>query len=165
MTTLTDRTGGPTAICNRNIIWHNDRIAAVIDWDRIRVRPFAEEIVRTATIQFETPHGLDLDRVAAFVAGYRSVMPITSDALADGVHRMWWKRMPNYWHLVCHCDRDDHGCDDLFLSGEALLHWWTAHRPSSTTRSHRPTDASGKPPTTPRAWNGGRRDMPSTGYT
>ena len=60
----------------RNIIWRDDRIAAVIDWDRIRVRPFAEEIVRTATIQFETPDGLDLDRVAAFVAGYRSVIPI-----------------------------------------------------------------------------------------
>ncbi len=113
----------------RNIIWRDDRIAAVIDWDRIRVRPFAEEIVRTATIQFETPHGLDLDRVAAFVAGYRSVIPIDSAALADGVHRLWWKRMSNFWHLVYHYDRDDHGCDDLFLSGEAMLHWWTAHRP------------------------------------
>jgi homoserine kinase type II len=47
---------------------------------------------------------------------------------ADGVLRLWWKRMSNFWHLVYHYDRDDHGCDDLFLSGEALLHWWTAHR-------------------------------------
>ena len=113
----------------RNIIWRGDRIAAVIDWDRIRVRPFAEEIVRTATIQFEAPDGLDLDRVAAFVAGYRSVIPIDRAALADGVHRMWWKRMSNLWHLAYHYDRNDHGCDDLFLSGEALLHWWTTHRP------------------------------------
>jgi hypothetical protein len=30
---------------------------------------------------------------------------------------------------VYHYDRDDHGCDDLFVSGEALLHWWTSHRP------------------------------------
>jgi len=30
-------------------------------------------------------------------------------------------------HLVFHYDRDDHGCDDLFISGEALLHWWTQH--------------------------------------
>ena len=112
----------------RNIIWRHGHVAAVIDWDRIRVRTFTEEIVRTATIQFEIPDGLDLDRVAAFVAGYRRVISIDGAALADGVHRLWWKRVSNFWHLVYHYDRDDHSCDDLFLSGEALLHWWTAHR-------------------------------------
>jgi hypothetical protein len=35
-------------------------------------------------------------------------------ALADGVHRLWWKRVSNFWLLVYHYDRDDHGCDDLF---------------------------------------------------
>ncbi|MFC0532045.1 hypothetical protein [Phytohabitans kaempferiae] len=29
--------------------------------------------------------------------------------------------------MVFHYDRNDHGCDELFLSGEALLHWWTQH--------------------------------------
>ena len=114
----------------RNIIWRHDRIAAVIDWDRIRVRPFAEEIVRTATIQFATPDGLDLERVAAFVAGYRTVIPIDNVALGDGLHRLWWTRISNFWHLVYHYDRGDHGCDDLSLTGEALLHWWTANRPA-----------------------------------
>src|SRR6266568_3118355 len=112
----------------RNIIWRYGQIGAVIDWDRIRIRPFAEEIVRTATIQFATPDGLDLHRVTAFVTGYRTAVPIDNAALADGVHRLWWTRVSNFWHLVYHYDRDDHGCDDLLLSGEALLHWWTAHR-------------------------------------
>ena len=31
-------------------------------------------------------------------------------------------------HLVYHYDRDDHGCDDLLISGETFLHWWTDHR-------------------------------------
>ena len=112
---------------HRNVIWTAGRIGAVIDWDRIRVRPFAEEIARTATIQFGTPDGLDLARVSAFVAGYRTIIPIDDADLADGVHRLWWKRMSDFWHLVFHYDRNDRSCDDLFLSGEALLLWWTQH--------------------------------------
>ncbi len=112
----------------RNVIWHNGHVAAVIDWDRIRVRPFAEEVARTATIQFGSHHGLDLTRLAAFVTGYRTVVPIAIDDLADGAHRPWWKRLSDFWHLDFHYDRGDHGCDDLFLSGEALLDWWTDNR-------------------------------------
>jgi homoserine kinase type II len=111
----------------RNIIWRDGQINAVIDWDRIRVRPFAEEIARTATIQFGTPDGLDLERIAAFVTGYRTIMLIDDAALADGLHRLWWKRMSDFWHLVYHYDRENYTCDDLFISGELLLHWWTTH--------------------------------------
>ncbi|HEX9352811.1 MAG TPA: hypothetical protein VF933_03185 [Streptosporangiaceae bacterium] len=35
--------------------------------------------------------------------------------------------MSDFWHLVFHSDRSDYGCDDLFVSGEALLRWWTLH--------------------------------------
>lgn len=111
----------------RNVIWRDGHIGAVIDWDRIRIRPYAEEIARTATIQFGTADGLDLARVAAFVAGYRTIVPIDDAALADGVHRLWWKRMSDYWHLDFHYDRGDFCCDDLFASGEALLRWWTTN--------------------------------------
>lgn len=112
----------------RNVIWTGDMIGGVIDWDRIRIRPYAEEVARTATIQFATDHGLDLNRIAAFIAGYRTIIPITPADLDDGFHRLWWKRMSDFWHLVYHYDRHDHGCDDLFITGEALLHWWTNHR-------------------------------------
>ncbi|MFC0532058.1 phosphotransferase [Phytohabitans kaempferiae] len=84
---------------HRNIIWTGPTIGAVIDWDRIRVRPFAEEIARTATIQFATANGLDLERVCAFVAGYRTIIRIDDADLADGVHRLWWKRMSDFWLL------------------------------------------------------------------
>jgi hypothetical protein len=31
-------------------------------------------------------------------------------------------------HMVFHYDRSDHSYDDLFISGEAVLHWWTQHQ-------------------------------------
>lgn len=92
------------------------------------IRPYAEEIARTATIQFSHRNGIDLTRVAAFASGYRTIIPISTDDLADGVHRLWWKRLTDFWHLDYHYDRYDHGCDDLFLTGETILNWWTNHR-------------------------------------
>jgi homoserine kinase type II len=89
------------------------------------VRAFAEEIARTATMQIGTPDGHDLERIAAFVAGYRTIMSIDDAALADGLHRLWWKRMSDFWHLVFYYDRQDRACDNLFISGETLVRWWT----------------------------------------
>ncbi|MFG2916401.1 homoserine kinase [Kitasatospora sp. NPDC048298] len=125
---------GPTGwthgdVQHRNVLWRDGKIAGVIDWDRIRVRPFGEEVARTATVQFGGEDGfLDLERTAAFVAGYRSVVPIPVSALADAVERLWWKRMSDYWQLVFHYDRDDHSCDHLFLPAERFLSWWTGRR-------------------------------------
>ncbi|MEV7118267.1 phosphotransferase [Kitasatospora griseola] len=114
---------------HRNVLWRDGKIAGVIDWDRIRVRPFGEEVARTATVQFGGEDGfLDLERTAAFVAGYRSVVPIPVPALVDAVERLWWKRMSDYWQLVFHYDRGDHSCDHLFLSAERFLAWWTERR-------------------------------------
>ncbi|WP_395295262.1 phosphotransferase [Kitasatospora hibisci] len=114
---------------HRNVLWRDGGIVGVIDWDRIRVRPFGEEVARTATVQFGCEAGfLDLERTSAFVAGYRSVVPIPVPALADAVERLWWKRMSDYWQLVFHYDRDDHSCDHLFLPAERFLARWTERR-------------------------------------
>jgi Ser/Thr protein kinase RdoA (MazF antagonist) len=114
---------------HRNVIWADGAIRAVIDWDRIRVRPLAEEVARTATIVFGAEQGqLKLARTSAFVRGYRTVVPLAVADLADGLRRLWWKRMSDYWHLDFHYDRGDYGCDPLLLSSEAFLYWWTEHR-------------------------------------
>ncbi|KJS58429.1 hypothetical protein VM95_33340 [Streptomyces rubellomurinus] len=114
---------------HRNVLWRDGAIVGVIDWDRIRVRPFGEEVARTATVQFGGEDGfLDLERTSAFVAGYRSVVPISVPALADAVERLWWKRMSDYWQLVFHYDRNDHSCDHLFLPAERFLAWWSERR-------------------------------------
>ncbi|MGH3694256.1 MAG: phosphotransferase [Pseudonocardiaceae bacterium] len=109
-----------------NVIWRHEELAAVIDWDRIKVRPFGEEVARSATLLFGHDEGwLDLGRVSAFVAGYRRSVTITDDALLDAIDRLWWKRMCDYWHLEFHYDRGDHSCDHLFLSASRFLTWWT----------------------------------------
>ncbi|WP_372351580.1 hypothetical protein [Streptomyces sp. KL116D] len=63
----------------------------------------------------------------AFVAGYRSVVNVPVEALDDAVHRLWWKRLTDFWQLLFHYEHGDTGFDDLFLDDEALLHWWTEH--------------------------------------
>lgn len=109
----------------RNLLWEDGALAAVLDWDRIAVRPYAEEVVRTAQVQFGVGGVFDLARVSAFVGGYRSVVPLEPSALVDGARRLWWKRMTDFWQLEFHYDRGDFSFDELFTADEALLHWWT----------------------------------------
>lgn len=109
----------------RNLLWEGGELAAILDWDRVGVRPYAEEVVRTAQVQFGVDGVFDFARVSAFVRGYRSVMPLGALALADGVRRLWWKRMTDFWQLEFHYDRGDFSFDELFAADEALLHWWT----------------------------------------
>nr|WP_202541517.1 phosphotransferase [Streptomyces sp. SID2563] len=109
----------------RNLLWADGELVAILDWDRLDIRPYAEEVVRTAQVQFGVEGAFHLERVSAFVAGYRSVIPLEPTALVDAARRLWWKRMTDFWQLEFHYDRDDRSCDDLFLADEALLHWWT----------------------------------------
>ncbi|MFB8078578.1 phosphotransferase [Streptomyces sp. NPDC056013] len=109
----------------RNLLWDGGELSAVLDWDRLGVRPYSEEVVRTAQVQFGVEGVFDLERVSAFVAGYRSVVPLEPSELLDAARRLWWKRMTDFWQLEFHYDRHDHSCDELFIADEALLHWWT----------------------------------------
>lgn len=104
------------------------RVAGILDWDRLGVRPYGLEVVRTATIVF----GRSLDRIAAFVAGYRAHVPITNDQLADAAHRRWWTLLTETWQLERHYEHDDRGCDHLLARRGDYLRWWTAHRAEVT---------------------------------
>lgn len=113
----------------RNILRDGGRVSAVLDWDRIAVKPLGEEVARTAQVQFGGERGyLDLQRVAAFATGYRSRRPLPRSDLADAVERLWWKRMSDYWIFEFHYDRGDHGPDPLMEPSETLLGWWTERR-------------------------------------
>ncbi|WP_406052208.1 phosphotransferase [Streptomyces virginiae] len=109
----------------RNLLWSGSELSAVLDWDRVAVRPYAEEVARTAQVQFGGAEGFDLERVAAFVGGYRSMAPLSAAALEDAVHRLWWKRLTDFWQLEFRYNKGDHSFDELFTQDEALLHWWT----------------------------------------
>ncbi|MFE5813096.1 phosphotransferase [Streptomyces sp. NPDC056479] len=112
----------------RNLLREGEELAAVLDWDRVGVRRYADEVARTAQVQFGVDGVFDLARVSAFGGGYRSVMSLEDTALADGVRRLWWKRMTDFWQLEFHYDRSDFSCDELFTADEALLHWWRTER-------------------------------------
>ncbi len=113
----------------RNILHSEGTISAVLDWDRVAVRPLGEDVARTAQVQFGGEDGrLDLGRVAVFVGGYRSVKPLSRADLADAVDRLWWKRMSDYWIFEFRYDRGDHGPDSLMAPSERLLAWWTDRR-------------------------------------
>ncbi|WP_405085978.1 phosphotransferase [Microbispora sp. NBC_01389] len=116
-----------------NLLWSDGAVTAILDWDRLAPRPLAEEVTRTGQVQFTTPDGrMDLPLVAAFTTGYRHVLPLDGDDLADAVTRLWWKRATDFWQLQWHYDKGDTGPDHLWLTGERLLHWWTRRRDEVT---------------------------------
>lgn len=103
------------------------RITCLLDWDRLDVRPYGLEVVRTATILFSAGgrSPLDLDRTAAFVRGYRARIPID---LADAADRRLWTLATETWQLKRHYDDGDTSCDHLFGTRGSFLYWWTEHR-------------------------------------
>lgn len=113
-----------------NLLADGDRITGILDWDRLGVRPYGLEVVRTATICFSTGDqtGLDLARVAAFAAGYRRHIALTDAELADAADRRWWTLLTETWPLRRHYDEGDRSCDHLFARRGNFLRWWTAHR-------------------------------------
>lgn len=112
------------------VLWHEGRVSAVFDWDRLGPRPLAAEVVRSGTLLFGygDSRGLDTGRVAAFTRGYREVTLLTAAQLQDAAHRLWWERLCDFWQLQWHYERGDHSCDHLFASASALLEWWCGHR-------------------------------------
>jgi Ser/Thr protein kinase RdoA (MazF antagonist) len=120
-----------------NVLWSDGprrEVAAVLDWDRLKVQPLGNEVVRAATLTFSATgrtgnRPLDLERVAAFTRGYRDRRPLGDAELADAIHRFWWERLVNdFWYLDRHYERDDRSCDHLFDPACALLAWWCDHR-------------------------------------
>ncbi|MDA1360748.1 phosphotransferase [Glycomyces luteolus] len=113
---------------NFNLIWSGDHVKAVIDWDRIRVGSYAEELARAAAYQFCTPDArIDLPKVAAFLTGYGAIRPMDPGDLAAAARLRWWKILAHCWQLDFHYDRGDPGCDDLFFRDHRLIAWWTAN--------------------------------------
>jgi Ser/Thr protein kinase RdoA (MazF antagonist) len=105
--------------------------AAIIDWDRLGVRPRAEEVVRAAAIFFLRPDGgLELDKVRAYARAYRHGTCTDAAELAEAVHRVWWERLNDFWILRWHYERNDHRADAQFAATAALVTWWTHHTPA-----------------------------------
>jgi Ser/Thr protein kinase RdoA (MazF antagonist) len=104
-------------------------VGAVLDWDRLSVQPYGEELVRSALIYFVDPHDgqLDLERVREYVRGYVEVQPWMADELPAAVHSLWWERLTDFWMLTWRYERQDSRTDAQFPAASALVVWWTHH--------------------------------------
>jgi Ser/Thr protein kinase RdoA (MazF antagonist) len=112
-------------------VFHDETgaVRTIVDWDRLGVHPYVEELVRSALILFVDPHDghLDLDRVTSYVHGYCGRLPWLADELPTGVHRLWWERLTDFWMLVWRYELDDARTDVQFPGASALVVWWTHH--------------------------------------
>ncbi|MGW2516067.1 phosphotransferase [Streptomyces sp. NPDC001617] len=109
-----------------NLLYRGDAPAAIVDWDRLGLRPRAEEAVRAAAIFFVRPVGeLDLPKVRAYARAYRRAAGATPSQLEAAVHRVWWERLNDFWMLRWHYERGDTRADCQFPAASALAVWWT----------------------------------------
>ena len=110
-----------------NLLYRGDEPAAIVDWDRLGVKPRTEEAVRAAAIFFVDPDDgrLDLPKVRAYARAYRRAAGATRHEVAAAVHRVWWERLNDFWMLQWHYGRADHRSDPLFPAASALAVWWT----------------------------------------
>ncbi|MFF0012741.1 phosphotransferase [Streptomyces sp. NPDC005374] len=109
-----------------NLLYRGDAPAAIVDWDRLGMKPRAEEAVRAAAIFFVRPAGtLDLPKVRAYGRAYRRTAGASPSELAAAVHRVWWERLNDFWMLRWHYERGDTRADPQFPAASALVVWWT----------------------------------------
>ncbi|MFJ8627514.1 phosphotransferase [Kitasatospora sp. NPDC093550] len=103
-----------------------DRVAAVLDWDKLGPQPRAEEAVRAATLLFNdrTSGVLDLVRVRRYSQAYRASGAATAEHLAAAAHRVWWERLNDFWMLQWRYQRGDHRADPLYPASAGQLAWW-----------------------------------------
>lgn len=114
----------------RNLLFRGEEVVAVLDWDRMRVDAYVDEVVRTGQVMFGGEDGvLDLERITVFSASYRTVVPVDGEALAGAVLRLWWKRLTDVWPVEFRYVRGDPSerIAGLFPPEEQVLEWWTRH--------------------------------------
>jgi len=104
------------------------RLAAVLDWDRLSLRPQAEEMVRAATLFFQDRRTgvLDLPRVRRYARAYRRASGLSPEQAAAAVHRVWWERLNDFWMLEWRYHRNDRRADPLFPAAAGQIVWWCA---------------------------------------
>ncbi|MFI8517525.1 phosphotransferase [Streptomyces sp. NPDC085481] len=109
-----------------NLLYRGAEPAAIVDWDRLGVRPRAEEAVRAAAIFFVRPAGeLALDKVRAYARAYRRAAGVDRAELAAAVDRVWWERLNDFWTLRWRYQLHDRRADPQFPAVSALVVWWT----------------------------------------
>jgi Ser/Thr protein kinase RdoA (MazF antagonist) len=98
-------------------------VVAVLGWDRLTIAPFADELVRAATLLFGAGPGLDLERIETFVRGYAAAFALDPGQIQSAAHRLWWARLCDLSLLERQHLAPDRS--DLCAEAAALVAWWT----------------------------------------
>ncbi|MCW2915756.1 MAG: aminoglycoside phosphotransferase [Actinomycetia bacterium] len=109
-----------------NLLFGRLGIVAILGWDRLKVAPFAAELVRAATSLFGhgDEHGMDLERVTAFVRGHAAVFELDAAQIQSAAHRLWWERL-------CDVSVFERRHLDQGPSAAAFVQWWTTELEST----------------------------------
>jgi Ser/Thr protein kinase RdoA (MazF antagonist) len=74
-----------------NILFSADKVAAILDFDRLHFVYPEFDISRPILSCALSGNGFRLDRVRAFAAGYREYNPLPPDKLIRSIKLTWWK--------------------------------------------------------------------------
>lgn len=79
-----------------NVLFVDDTVSGVIDWDKAEARSAAEEVLRAAHLSF----GLERGPTTDFLGGYRAVRVLDDDELDAGAARYGYERDRSLWLLT-----------------------------------------------------------------
>lgn len=74
-----------------NLLFTDDSLSAILDFDRMHF-VYPEFDISRAILSCTLDHaGIQLDKVSAFVAGYRAYQPLSLEKLVRSIKLTWWK--------------------------------------------------------------------------
>ncbi len=86
-----------------NFLFHNDKVSAILDFDRMDYDYFELDIGR-AVISCALDEGiLNKDLVALFLAGYRSVIEFSIGSIVRAIQMLWY--MESTWWIQANMDQ------------------------------------------------------------
>lgn len=113
-----------------NVLYRDQEIACVLDWERVGVGLRGLELVRATAFWFTDPDdgSLDLQRARAFVEAYSERHPLHRGELEAMLARFWWDKLNDLWVFDRHYGGADHSTDHIAVQTARWLSWWAERR-------------------------------------
>lgn len=117
-----------------NLIFDSeDQVAAVIDFDNLRIRPRGAEVMRALAYSFDAGNGL-AEAAYAFFAGYVQTSGVQADEVARWASDWTYTTLTNDWPIAARYlepQTYDPRWDRFILYRPS---WWLGHRPAVAER-------------------------------
>ena len=100
-----------------NLFFADDRVSAIIDWDKASLAPRAWEVLRTLHYVFH----MDPPRCLIFLEAYRQIFPLSSEELAITARVYGWVQANNLWACNAYYLEQNHRVRNLLSDGSAFV--------------------------------------------